>query len=176
MKIVLSSNNKAKVLATKKVFSKLFQEMILKSVVVESGVSQTPTTDDEGIQGALNRIENAKKIVPEADMYIGLEGIITENTFGTFICGWAVVDLVKEHRKGIGCSAKVQLPASIADNVQSFGELSELVKELYPSDLLEKMDEVGANGVITRELYSRTREFEDALECALGFASNDKNF
>lgn len=170
MNFTLSSTNKAKTEAAKKVLSKYFPDFTLHSVDVDSGVSKTPDTDDEGIQGCLNRIAAAKVKSPGADGYLGLEGIITKNSFGTFICGWCVVEI--NGKLGIGCSAKVQLPESIAKSITNFGELSALVKEVYDSELISQMDVIGTNGVITNKAYTRVDEFEDALLCAIGSIDN----
>lgn len=173
MKFVLSSTNKAKSEAVRQVLSEFYPESELVCVDVDSGVSKTPDTDDEGIQGCINRIEQAKKTIPDADGYLGLEGIITRNTFGVFICGWCVVEI--GNKQGVGCSAKVQLPESIASQISTFGELGKMVKDTYPSDLVNEIDLIGTNGVVTNKGYTRVDEFIDALKCAIGYISNSKN-
>ena len=100
-KVIVASTNPAKIEAVKKVFESLKRSYSLISLHVESGVSKTPLSNEEGITGCLQRIESAKKINPGGDVYVGLEGIIDSNRFGSFICGWAVVDWVKLKRKGI---------------------------------------------------------------------------
>ena len=78
--------------------------------------------------------------------------------------------------KGMGCSAKVEIPRYIADKITSFGELSSLVKNTYKSELVNRLDEIGTNGVITNLGYTRVDEFEDALNCAFGYISNSNNY
>jgi len=173
MKFILSSTNQAKTEATKQVLSKFYPDFQLETVEVNSGVSKTPDNDNEGIQGCLNRIEAAKRINPEADGYIGLEGIITKNNFGTFICGWCVIEV--NGKTGMGCSAKVQLPPFIASKIITFAELSTLIKESYTSDLISEMNLIETNGVITNKGYTRVDEFIDALQCAIGYISNPTN-
>lgn len=174
MKFVLSSTNRAKTDATKLVLLEFFTDYELECVEVNSGVSKTPDNDDEGIQGCKNRINEAKKLINDADGYIGLEGIITKNTFGTFICGWCVIEL--GNKAGMGCSAKVQIPDFIASNITTYGELSSVVKENFPSELINEMDSIGTNGVVTNRGYTRVDEFVDALKCAIGYISNEKNY
>jgi non-canonical (house-cleaning) NTP pyrophosphatase len=168
-RFVLSSENVAKKLAAKQVIAKVFgDDFELVCVSVDSGASDTPTTDDEGIRGALNRIENAKKLVPDADGYLGLEGIITSNSFGTFLCGWAVVEM-KNGKIYAGCSAKVQLPLQLVGKLAENPKLSELVAKEYP-ERARDFPKIGTNGVLTNGLYTRQDEFVDALVCAFGSA------
>ncbi len=176
MKIVLTSKNKAKRMAVERVFLKIDPAFELICVEVESGVSVTPTNDNEGIDGSINRINAGKLLIKEADYYIGLEGIITKNAAGVFICGWCAIECPRLLRIGFGCSGKVMIPEYIAQEIRSFGELSNLIKDKYPSALVEKIDSLGSNGIITNSMYARADEFEDAINCALGYILNDKNY
>lgn len=166
-KFVLSSTNHAKRAAVEKVLMQLYGDAFtLECIDVESGVSETPHTDDEGIKGAIGRIDSAMRQRPGEDGYIGLEGIVTTNSYGTFLCGWAVVRMQNESLY-MGCSAKVQLPSVITNDLSSFKKLSELTAELYPGRAKE-LPRIGTNGVLTNGLYTRVDEFADALKCAFG--------
>lgn len=164
---VLCSNNLAKRAATEQILGQLYgDDFVLTCVDAESGVSETPDSDEEGIQGALGRIADARQQVSTADAYIGLEGIITRNQYGTFLCGWAVVS-TKDETNYMGCSAKVQLPESLLDDLTSFRKLSEITAQMYP-ERAHELPNIGTNGVITNGLYTRVDEFIDALSCAFG--------
>ncbi len=176
MKLILTSKNPAKEEAVRRVFSASFPDLEIVAVEVESNVSQTPTTDEEGIQGCLNRIDNAKSHSTDADFILGLEGIVTKNKFGTYLCGWAVIYDCSKERQSIGCSAKVQIPPFIADKIESNSQLSDLVKAIYPSEFVDQLKEIGTNGLITHGLYPRSKEFEDALTCAWGYMLNEENY
>ncbi len=175
MKIISTSTNEAKQAAIRNVAEALFPGAEITALKVETGVSTTPMTDDEGIRGALNRIHEARKMDAVGDLYVGLEGILTTNEFGSFICGWAVVESA-DGRRAFGCSGKVQLPPVIALHIKDFKELSDEVKERYSSDLVHEMSKIGSNGVITNRHYTRVDEFEDALMCALGYFANPTNY
>lgn len=175
MKIILTSTNDAKIAATQKTATKLFGEVEIVPLKVETGVSNTPLTDEEGIEGAIHRIEEAKKMDDSADLYVGLEGILSKNKYGSFICGWAVVES-KDNRRAYGCSGKVQLPPFIANHIESFQELSDEVKKRYPSSFVEEMPMIGSNGIITNRFYTRVDEFEDALLCTFGYMANEINY
>lgn len=166
-KFVLCSTNEAKRAATEQLLAQLYgSDYQLTCVDTDSGVSETPDSDDEGIRGALNRIADAQRQLPDADMYIGLEGIITRNQFGTFLCGWAVVQDASG-KTYMGCSAKVQLPEVLLQDLSSFKKLSEITARTYP-DRATALSKLGTNGVITNGLYTRVDEFIDALSCAFG--------
>lgn len=170
-KFVLSSTNEAKRQATEAVLQELYgNNFTLKCIDVDSGVSASPTTDDEGINGSLNRIANAEKALPGQDGYFGLEGIVTTNSYGAFLCGWAVLKL-KNGDTGYGCSAKVRLPDKLLEGFDSFRKLADMTAAAYPNraNLLPTQ---GTNGVITNGMYTRIDEFTDALRCALGTISN----
>lgn len=167
---VLSSTNEAKRSAAEGVLRELHgEDFELRSVEVDSGVSETPVNDDEGIQGCLGRIANAEIAVPDADGYLGLEGIITTNRYGTFLCGWAVVKLA-DGQIGYGCSAKIRLPDELIENFDSFKKLGSLTAEKYP-DRAADLPSIGTNGILTNGMYTRVDEFRDALRCALGTLS-----
>ena len=176
MKIVLTSTNLAKRTAAQETFAKYFSSFSLQCLEVDSGVSKTPTTDQEGITGCLNRIKKARQQIPNADIYIGLEGVISKNKYGAFVYGWCVVETVKPNRQAMAASAKVMLPKYIAKKAKSFKELSLVMKKHYPSKLSQQINKIGTNGIITNKKYTRIKEFEDALDCALCFLNNDKNF
>lgn len=164
---VLSSTNEAKLGAAESVLRELYGDAFeLRSVEVNSGVSETPTTDDEGIQGCLMRITNAEQAIADADGYLGLEGIIVTNSYGAFLCGWAVVRLA-DGTTGYGCSAKIRLPDELLENFDSFKKLATLTAEKYP-DRASELPRIGTNGVLTGGMYTRVDEFRDALRCALG--------
>ena len=160
---------------------------------VESGVNKTPNSDEEGIKGSQNRIKNAKielekleklgelkfeiyktevknenKKLTQSVVFIGMEGIINVNQFGTFLGGWICLEIA-----GIeyfGSSTRCQLPPKIAQNAKNFKELSGTVKEIYQNipNVDELVDRIGTNGLLTGGLYTRIDEFEDALKCSWG--------
>lgn len=174
MKFVLASTNKAKVEAVKKVLNEYFSNIEITSVSVESNVSKTPLSDEEGLRGCLNRIETLRKEYKNYDGYIGLEGIVTTVLEKYFVSGWCIIEL--NGRQGIGCSAKVLIPSKIAEKINSNTEFKDLIKNEYPNVQEEKSALWGANGVITNGIYSRVDEFEDSVRCALGYILNEDNF
>lgn len=174
MKIILSSKNQAKVNAVNNFFNKILWKwnFELKTYEVKSGVSKTPTNDNEWIQWAINRINELKKIDRNWDLYLWLEWIIQKNNFWTFVYWWTVIE--SKNNIWYWASWQVKIPENIAEKIENFKELATLVKENYDSELINEMPKIWANWVITKKIYSRDKEFEDALSCAYWYISNNK--
>src|SRR5579863_8916284 len=86
---------------------------------VESGVSHTPASRGELMQGARQRAEELQKLLREtsvaAEYFVGLEGgldVVTENgSRRVFLQSWAYVsDGVRGH---FGCSGSIELPDAL---------------------------------------------------------------
>ena len=73
MQVVVASWNPVKVGAAREAFETLFpdSEIDVKSVDVDSGVSDQPESDDETRQGARNRAIRASDASPDADFWVG---------------------------------------------------------------------------------------------------------
>ncbi|MEK5323581.1 DUF84 family protein [Aeribacillus sp. FSL M8-0254] len=93
MNVAIGSKNPAKINAVKETFSLLEEKnMEFISVDVPSGVSTQPFSDEETLQGALNRAKNVfEKVKP--DLSVGLEGGVDVTSRGLFLCNWgALID------------------------------------------------------------------------------------
>lgn len=166
-RFLLTSRNAAKTNAVKAVLGEVYGvDIVVDGISVDSGVSETPTSHDEGVEGCVNRIRNAQQAQAGYDGYLGLEGIIVHQQVGTFLCGWAVIEDAAG-RRGIGCSAQVRLPKALARGLNPDEKLADKVVELYP-EVAHLLPEIGTNGALTDGRYTRVNEFMDALNCAVG--------
>lgn len=125
-KIVVCSKNKSKNKAVEEVVSKFFSEYEIVPLETNSGVSETPIGDEEGLTGCKNRILDARRQVEEADIYISMEGILTECSYGTYLCGWTMVYDKKADEYCTGCSAKVKVPDEIIKMFQKMKDCQKL--------------------------------------------------
>ena len=164
--VVVCSKNKAKNVAVTKVLENYFERFEIKSVETDSGVSETPVGDEEGIEGCLNRINGALSQISDGVLYIAMEGILTETKYGTFLCGWSVIYNKEDDEYYYGCSAKVKIPESIMFNFSKESRLSDIVGE-YIGESELKISNFGTNGMLTNGVYTRTDEFVDSLKCAI---------
>lgn len=161
MKIAVGTNNPAKVNAVRNVVKKVWPDAEVFGMEVESGVSHTPTSDDEAIRGAKNR---AKSCLKKADIGIGIEGFVDDTKHGMFLSGWAVV-IDKNGKMGIGARGKYMLPENVATQVRQGKELAPIVDELVGGkDIRQKQ---GAVGVFTNNFVTRTQAMEFSVIAAL---------
>ncbi|MGB7438158.1 MAG: inosine/xanthosine triphosphatase [Candidatus Acidiferrum sp.] len=138
---------------------------------VESGVSHTPTSREELMQGARQRVETLQEDLRDAsiaaDYFIGLEGgldIAIENAVRrVFLESWAYVS---DGRTGhFGCSGSIELPEALAEEVLSRGtELSVAIDQF--AGAVGVRDGQGAWGVLSRNLISRQESFRLAVLAA----------
>lgn len=166
MKIIISTENKAKTQAVEEVLRRVWSNIELISEKFPSNVSEQPLSEKEGIVGAVNRANNAKLKHLDADYYIGMEGYVDTNEYGMFLAG-VVTIIDKDGNIGIGSSAKMLLPVSIQKKIEEGYELGPLIKEMMgaTNDNIRQYD--GTNGILSKGLYNRVDEFKNATECAL---------
>lgn len=166
MQIIVCSKNIAKNTAVEKVMKLYFEDFEIKSLETNSGVSETPIGDDEGINGCLNRIDDALNQYASGDLYVAMEGILSNTDFGSFICGWTVIYNKAENEYYYGCSSKVKIPEEIIEKASKDTRLSDVVAEFVGSSD-DEISKIGTNGVLTNGSYTRTDEFMDSVMCAI---------
>lgn len=164
--IIVCSKNKAKNEAVRNVMENFFTKFNIKSLETNSGVPETPIGDEEGIEGCHNRIKDAINQESNGDLYVAMEGILTETSHGTFLCGWTVIYNRIENEYYYGCSAKVKVPDEIINNTSKSQRLSEVVAKAVGSTD-EEISKLGTNGLLTHGVYTRTNEFIDSVKCAI---------
>ena len=166
IKIVVCSKNKAKNAAAENVIKQFIKNYRIYSLDTDSGVSETPIGDEEGITGCINRINDAKKQISDANLYISMEGILTKTFDETFLCGWSTIYNNDTNEYSYGCSAKIQIPKNIIENLSKDERLSDVVAK-YMNSTEEQVRNYGTNGMLTNGCYTRTDEFTDSLLCAI---------
>jgi len=148
---------------------------------VESGVSHTPNSREELMQGARQRAdtlrENLRIQGARADFFVGMEGgldITTENGRNSvFLESWAYVsDGASGH---FGCSGSIELPEALAEEVLGRGvELSAVIDQF--AGAVGIRDGQGAWGVLSRNLISRQDSFRLAVIAAFAPFYNAKMY
>jgi inosine/xanthosine triphosphatase len=148
---------------------------------VESGVSHTPTSREELMQGARQRAEMLSEMLRKrnerVDFFVGLEGgldVAVENAVRrVFLESWAYVS--DGSRGHFGCSGSVELPEALAEEVLSRGtELSAAIDRFAGAAGIR--DGQGAWGVLTRNQLSRQESFRLAAIAAFAPFYNEKMY
>ncbi|RTE06737.1 DUF84 family protein [Paenibacillus whitsoniae] len=134
---------------------------------VPSGVPDQPMTEDETIQGAINRAKNVLQAIPEAAIGLGLEGGLTYDA--VHAKQWYLFSVCAAwdgSRLSIGRGLYFPIPSAIGDRLlQGGGELSQIIDELSGTSGSNHRE--GAYGLFTDGRITRTDVFRDAVIAAL---------
>jgi inosine/xanthosine triphosphatase len=164
LKVAIGTQNPAKVHAIQKAFQEQYGEVLFQCLKTDSNVSEQPLSDQETIEGALNRAKNVLKAT-ESDVGIGLEGGVSESLYGMFVCNWgALVD--RDGNEIIGGGARIPLPNEIIRGLKAGKELGPLMDEYAKRTEIRKKE--GAIGVLTNDLVTRKEMFRHVVGLLIG--------
>jgi inosine/xanthosine triphosphatase len=163
--LVVASQNPVKIEATRRGFARMFpmHAFHLHPVGVPSDVRAQPLSDAETLQGALNRIEHAARLVPQADYWVGIEGGVEDRPGSMAAFAWIVVSappLLGKSRTGT-----FSVPEEVAALVRQGHELAAAVEAVYQHTQVKST--MGAVGVLTEGVIDRVQLYEHAVVLAL---------
>lgn len=164
-KVIIASKNPVKINATKKAFELVFPTEKFEFIgrKVPSFVADQPMSDEETLEGAINRAENAKLAIKDAHFWVGIEGGIETNGVEMDAFGWMII--LSEKRFGQARSCTFPLPPYIARAVNTGQELG------HVNDAFFKMHNSkqggGAVGSLTNNLVNRMDLYVQPLILAL---------
>ncbi|MGB6668041.1 MAG: inosine/xanthosine triphosphatase, partial [Candidatus Acidiferrum sp.] len=148
---------------------------------VESGVSPTPSSSEELMRGARQRVEALMRIARETRkpwrFFVGLEGglevLQDDRTRRVFLESWAYVS--DGARGYYGRSGGIELPEELAHEVLERGfDLSEVIDRYAGAVGLR--DGQGAWGVLSADLIQRDESFRVAVITAFAPFYNAKMY
>ncbi len=172
MNIVIGSTSPAKLKAAQITLDKLFPKVKVKSVKVDSGVGDQPTSDKESIKGAINRAKWAQKKA-NADFGIGMEGGMNKIGKLWFECGWiAVVD--KNGKVGLGSSGRFEVSGKIIKEIIKGKELNEAVDTIAGKTVVDPKK--GFMSIVTKRNLSRPVAYSHGLIFAFAPFLSDPKF
>ncbi|MCQ1060595.1 inosine/xanthosine triphosphatase [Photobacterium sp. DNB23_23_1] len=160
-KIIVASTNPAKISAVENAFNHTFpgEQFTIEGISVNSGVRDQPMCADETLQGARNRVSNARQAAPQADYYVGLEAGID----GSFTFAWMVIE--NGETRGEARSASLPLPPQALDKLHQGEELGDVMDEMFNQTNIKQKG--GAIAMLTNHLLSRSSVYQQALILAL---------
>ena len=163
--IVVASLNPVKAEAVKNGFQRMYADEVIEitTVSVPSGVSDQPISDEETLQGAINRAQNAAQLVKNADFWVGIEGGIERKNSQMSAFAWVVVK--SDNLMGKGRTGTFYLPPKVADLIKEGKELGEADDIVFNSSNSKQKN--GAIGILTGDVVTRTQLYEHAVILAL---------
>jgi inosine/xanthosine triphosphatase len=169
--ILLASNNPVKVQAALNGFQRMFpeEEFTIRQISVPSGVSVQPFSDKETYQGAVNRVDAAFKLDPQADYWVGIEGGVEEEDGELSAFAWIVIRSKNRYSKSR--SGSFQLPKKLADLIHLGMELGEADDIVFNRSNSKQAN--GAIGILTGDVIDRTELYQHAVILALVPFKND---
>lgn len=162
MKIIIGSKNPAKISAVKNAIQNGTCEFT--SMDIPSGVNDQPFSDEETIQGAINRAKRAL-IEGNGDIGIGLEGGVQETSQGLLICNWGAL-ASHNFEPVVAGGARFLLPEEIAVKLRAGEELGP-VMDVYAKQKNVRKHE-GAVGIFTNGLVNRVDMFTHIMKILIG--------
>ena len=164
-RIVVASENPVKRRAVEQAFAALFPEARsdVVSVSVDSGVADQPVGDAETRRGAENRARNARRQLPEAEYWFGIEGGVADRPSGLTAFAWVVA--LGADATGRGRTAEFVLPERIATLVRGGMELGEADDKVFGRSDSKRKD--GAIGLLTGGVLDRAGLYEQAVIMAM---------
>ncbi len=166
MEIVVASSNPVKVDAVKEAFGVQFPSATFEliSVDVESGVSDQPENDRETRQGARNRVVAARRVEPDADYWVGIEGGIESVDDQLMAFAWMVV-LGRNDKIGEARSVTLPLPPAVRELIDDGFELGEANDRVFGTT--NSKQKGGAYGLLSDGKYTREFIYSQTLVIAL---------
>ncbi|MGV3539625.1 MAG: inosine/xanthosine triphosphatase [Rufibacter sp.] len=164
-KVVVASTNPVKVNAALAGLQRMFpdEKFVAEPVYVPSGVADQPMTDEETLQGALNRVANAHTAVPGADFYVGLEGGVAPMADELASFAWIVVR--SGDKLGKARTGTFFLPKQVAELVAQGVELGTANDQIFSQ--VNSKQKGGAVGILTNGVLDRKELYEQAVLLAL---------
>lgn len=163
--IIVASTNPVKIQAALAGFQAMFpgDTFTAGGVSVPSGVSDQPMSDEETLQGALNRARAVRNLHPDADFWAGIEGGCEEKYGALWAFAWVVVlagEIVGKSR-----TAAFTLPHEIAELVRQGVELGTADDMVFGRSNSKQGN--GAVGILTADVIDRAGYYEHAVVLAL---------
>lgn len=173
--MIVASTKPVKIDAVRKGLAQMFpgETFVVTGVSVPSGVPDQPMSDAETYQGALNRASNAAAAVPDAHLWVGIEGGL--ETVGDTLQGFAWVVVRGQHFTGKSRTATFILPDEVARLVREGVELGHADDIVFQRR--NSKQATGSVGLLTGDALTRTMYYEQAVILALiPFKNDDLTF
>ncbi len=164
-KVIIASKNPVKINAVKIGFEKMFptKDFEFEGISVPSGVKDQPIDNQETMTGAVNRTNNAKTRLQDADYWVGIEGGIEKINDEMEAFAWIVIE--SKNMKGKARTGTFFLPKKIVELIDEGKELGEADDIVFGGTNSKQKN--GAVGILTENIITRTSYYTEAIILAL---------
>jgi inosine/xanthosine triphosphatase len=165
MRVLVASTNPVKIEATRRGLRAIFpnEEFEVRWVSAPSGVSDQPMGDAETLLGAQNRAASARKLMPDVDFCIGIEGGVSDEDGEMQAFAWVVI--LGKTRTGKSRTGTFLLPQEVAQLVREGMELGHADDVVFGRDNSKQAN--GSVGLLTGDVIDRVAYYEHAVVLAL---------
>ena len=164
--IVVGSTNHVKVEAVREVMERVFGDVRVTGINVDSGVPDQPF-EEQTRQGAINR---AKAALGDHDMAVGIEAGVFEKELGLYDIQFCAI-LDRSGRLTVGTGSGFMYPPAVADLVRKGQTVGEAMKAVFEQPDIGKGQ--GAIGYLSRDLLDRKALTEQSIIAAMVPRLND---
>lgn len=162
---VVASMNPVKIEALRLALARMFPQQTwrVEGRDLPSGVADQPMSDAETLRGALNRARNARAAVPDAQLWLGIEGGI--EPVGEVLRCFAWTQVLTPACGGRSRTATHDLPAEVARLVRAGHELGRANDLVFGQNNSKQGG--GSVGLLTGDALTRTEYYAHAVTLAL---------
>jgi inosine/xanthosine triphosphatase len=172
IKIAVASQNPVKINSTEQAFSLMFpdEKFICTGISVPSDVADQPSSEEETILGATNRVNNIIKLHQQYDYYVGIEGGVADFDNDMIVFAWTIIS--DKINIGKGRSASFFLPQPITDLIRQGKELGEADDIVFGKNNSKQSN--GSVGLLSGDVITRESLYIPMIVLAL-FPFYNKN-
>ncbi|WP_051202112.1 inosine/xanthosine triphosphatase [Ferrimonas senticii] len=158
---LVASSNPVKIQAAQQALTLAFpnSDWQIEGISVPSGVAEQPLSEAETRLGAANRLQALQQHNPNADFYAAFEGGFARIDGQPYT--FAYVAIADQQRQQIGRSGTLPLPETIAQQLETGGELGPLMDQLFNDHNIKQKG--GAIGILTNNLLDRSSTYRDTM-------------
>ncbi|CEL25143.1 MULTISPECIES: inosine/xanthosine triphosphatase [Methanobacterium] len=164
MKIIVGSKNPVKFQATGNVLEKIYGELEVQAIDVDSGVPDQPIGLEVTVQGAINRAKNA--FFPDFDLSVGIESGLLEvphSITGYLDLQWCAI--YDGEKITLGVSAGFEYPPMVIEQVLGGREVGDVMDQVTGVNKLGQ--KTGAVSHLTQGMLDRTGNTEQCVLMAM---------
>ncbi|WP_100373807.1 DUF84 family protein [Bacillus sp. FJAT-45037] len=134
------------------------------SVDAPSGVASQPFSEEETMEGAMNRAKHTLSVT-NANIAFGLEGGVVQTSAGLMLCNWGAL-VSDTDQIFVASGAKIPLPVDVEKDLKLGHELGDVMARLTENRDIRKKE--GAIGIFTAERLTRKAMFSHIVQILYG--------